>query len=392
MDFQALFKGRTLPAAFVDLDAFDANASSVKRRAQSKRIRTASKSVRCVTLLRRLEELLGDRYCGVMTYSGEETLHLAAAGFDRLLIGYPVTGAAVLYDLAKAVADGKDITFMADLPEHLVRLQAAAEKAGAVLSVCLDIDMSSRFPFLYFGVRRSSLTGVGEVEKLLLTLKDCSRLQLTGIMGYEAQIAGLQDNLPGQKVKNVVLRALKALSVEEVAKRRKAVVEFLGRKGYRLSFVNGGGTGCLETASREEVVTEVTAGSSFYASGLFDGYKDFKHLPAAGFAVEVTRKPADNIYTCSGGGYIASGAAGADKLPRVWFPAGGRLLAHEGAGEVQTPVRFDAPVKLDVGDAIIMRHAKSGELCERFNTLLLVSGGRVVDEVPTYRGEGKCFL
>jgi D-serine deaminase-like pyridoxal phosphate-dependent protein len=148
----------------------------------------------------------------------------------------------------------------------------------------------------------------------------------------------------------------------------------------------------LETASREEVVTEVTAGSSFYASGLFDGYKDFKHLPAAGFAVEVTRKPADNIYTCSGGGYIASGAAGADKLPRVWFPAGGRLLAHEGAGEVQTPVRFDAPVKLDVGDAIIMRHAKSGELCERFNTLLLVSGGRVVDEVPTYRGEGKCFL
>ena len=392
MDFQAIFRGRALPAAFVNLDAFDANIETVLRRSKNKLVRSASKSVRCVALLRRLEQKLGKRYCGIMTYSGEETLHLARAGFDRLLLGYPVTGEAVLYDLAKAVADGKDVAFMADLPEHLLRLDAAAKKAGARLGVCLDIDMSSKFPFLYFGVRRSALTDVGKVEKLLATLRSCERLRLVGVMGYEAQIAGLQDNLPGQAAKNVVLRALKAHSVNDVAKRRKAVVEMLKTKGYELQFVNGGGTGCLETTAQENVVTEVTAGSSFYSSGLFDGYKAFKHLPSAGFAVEVTRKPAENIYTCSGGGYIASGASGPDKLPRVWYPAGGKLLAHEGAGEVQTPVLFDGAVKLNVGDAVVMRHAKSGELCERFNTLLLLSNGEVVDEVPTYRGEGMCFL
>ena len=37
------------------------------------------------------------------------------------------------------------------------------------------------------------------------------------------------------------------------------------------------------------------------------------------------------------------------------------------------------------------RHAKAGELCERFDTVLLVQGDAVVDEVPTYRGEGKAF-
>ncbi len=392
MDFQAIFKGRTLPAAFVNLDAFDANIETVLRRARNKLVRTASKSVRCVALLRRLEQKIGERYCGIMTYSGEETLHLAHAGFDRLLIGYPVTSENVLFELAKAVADGKQITFMVDLAGHVLRLEAAAQKAHATLDVCLDIDMSSRFPFLYFGVRRSSLTSVEDVEKILAVIGTCKRLRLVGVMGYEAQIAGLQDNLPGQAVKNAVVRALKARSIDEVARRRKAVVNFLKNKGCELRFVNGGGTGCLESTSQENVVTEVTAGSSFYSSGLFDGYKDFQHLPSAGFAVEVTRKPAKNIYTCSGGGYIASGAAGPDKLPKVWYPKGGKLLAHEGAGEVQTPVEFDGPVQLDIGDAVVMRHAKSGELCERFNSLLLVSDGKVVDEVPTYRGEGKCFL
>ena len=48
--------------------------------------------------------------------------------------------------------------------------------------------------------------------------------------------------------------------------------------------------------------------------------------------------------------------------------------------------------RLSIGDLVWFRHAKAGELCERFATLLLVEGGRVVDEVPTYRGEGKTFL
>jgi D-serine deaminase-like pyridoxal phosphate-dependent protein len=38
------------------------------------------------------------------------------------------------------------------------------------------------------------------------------------------------------------------------------------------------------------------------------------------------------------------------------------------------------------------RHAKAGELSERFDRVHLIRGGAIVDTVPTYRGEGKTFL
>lgn len=148
----------------------------------------------------------------------------------------------------------------------------------------------------------------------------------------------------------------------------------------------------METTVQEDVVTEVTVGSGFYSPTLFDHYTRFRHEPAAGFAIEVVRRPAPEIYTCQGGGYIASGAAGPDKLPQPWLPEGARLTTNEGAGEVQTPVIYEGSVSLNLGSPIFMRHSKAGELCERFRTLLLVSEGKVVDEVNTYRGDGQCFL
>ena len=93
-----------------------------------------------------------------------------------------------------------------------------------------------------------------------------------------------------------------------------------------------------------------------------------------------------------GGGYVASGSAEKTRLPTPALPAGLKLDPLEGAGEVQTPLLGPGARELAVGDRVYFRHAKAGELCERFNTLLLVEGDRVVDEVPTYRGEGKAFL
>jgi D-serine deaminase-like pyridoxal phosphate-dependent protein len=59
---------------------------------------------------------------------------------------------------------------------------------------------------------------------------------------------------------------------------------------------------------------------------------------------------------------------------------------------VQTPLVGAAADRLRVGDRVYLRHAKAGELCERFASLYLVEGERIVDQVPTYRGEGQTFL
>ncbi|MCB0840922.1 MAG: amino acid deaminase/aldolase, partial [Bacteroidetes bacterium] len=126
--------------------------------------------------------------------------------------------------------------------------------------------------------------------------------------------------------------------------------------------------------------------------GLFDYYKHFQHLPAMGFALEITRIPQPGIFTCAGGGYIASGTTENIKAPKPYLPEGIKLLPNEGAGEVQTPVKYKGEEKLKIGDPIFFRHSKAGELCERFQTLYLVSKGEIVDQVETYRGAGQCFL
>ena len=184
---------------------------------------------------------------------------------------------------------------------------------------------------------------------------------------------------------------MKAASVRELTQRRAAVVAAV-EQVTKLEFVNGGGTGSVETTVAEPAITEVAAGSGLYAPALFDRYRSFRARPAALFALGVTRRPASGIVTVAGGGWIASGPPGVDRQPVPTYPAGLRLLGPEGAGEVQTPLVGAAADSLRVGDRVWFRHAKAGELCEHVDSLHLVEGDEISAVVPTYRGEGKTFL
>lgn len=96
--------------------------------------------------------------------------------------------------------------------------------------------------------------------------------------------------------------------------------------------------------------------------------------------------------TLLGGGWIASGPPGKDRVPLPVWPQGLRLLPAEMAGEVQTPVAGTAAATLRVGDRVWFRHSKAGELSEHVDEFTVVHRGQAVDEIPTYRGEGKAFL
>src|SRR5690606_4282332 len=146
-----------------------------------------------------------------------------------------------------------------------------------------------------------------------------------------------------------------------------------------------------QSTVQEELVTEITVGSGFYSPGLFDHYESFSLAPALAFSLPVMRIPEEDIITCLGGGYIASGEAGQMKVPIPYLPHGLELLKHEGAGEVQTPLKNKSQYSFEVGDSIIMRHAKAGEVCERFEKILLIKDNKRIGEVPTYRGDGKTF-
>lgn len=389
--YRQVFAGQRLPFAFLDLDLLDANIQRVVARAGQKRIRVASKSVRSMGALQRILSA-DERMIGVMCLTAREAVYLASQGIADVLIGYPCSAAADVADVAQATQAGANITLMVDDLTQVERIDAVARERGVRLPLCLDIDLSLDLPGLHFGTWRSPLRTVEQARPIVERILASDHLTLDGVMGYEAQIAGVGDNYPRQAVKNIIVRSLKRRSVGLVAQRRAAAVAMIRSLGGELRFVNGGGSGSMDTTRAEDVVTELTVGSAFYSPALFDHYRSFRFAPATGYAVEIVRRPAANRYTCLGGGYVASGAAGKDRLPQPYLPPGARLDPLEGAGETQTPVIYTGDVSLAIGDPIFFRHAKAGELCERFTRLLLVSRGALVGEVTTYRGDGQCFL
>lgn len=382
---------RELPLAYVDLDALEANVARVQQRAGGTPVRIATKSVRSRSILERL--LAFDGMQGLMCYGGHEAAWLADEGFDDLLVAYPVVHEAELEAVADRVADGASIVLMVDSAAHVRLAGAAGVEAGTSIPLCLDVDMSTEHLGVHFGVKRSEVRTAADARRRAATIRQTDGVHLEGVMGYEGQIAGLGDDDPANSTPfNALLRLLKRRSRPEVRRRRGAAVKAIYRDGHELAFVNGGGTGCVEFAAGDPAVTEVTVGSGFYAPHLFDHYRAFRHEPAAGFAIEVTRRPEPTTYTCRGGGYVASGPPGEDKIPEPYLPAGASLVDTEAAGEVQTPVEYEGPVRLDLGDPVFFRHAKAGELCRNVASLHCIRGDEVVETVPTYRGEGRWFF
>ncbi len=385
-------RGLPLPAAYVDLALFDENIRAIAQRAGEKKIRIATKSLRSLPLLRRILAH-SPQYQGLMCYTAREALWLTEQGLDDLLVAYPTTDEKDIRAIAELVGKGKRIYLMADSLQHLQRLENQAAAAAVRLPICVDLDLSMQFLGIHFGVHRSSIKSVEDLRRWLDFLQTkCPHLRLAGLMGYEAQIAGLGDRQRGKWLMSRIIGYLQSRSIVQLRKRRADCVQAIKSAGIALDFVNGGGTGSLESTREEAAVTELTAGSGFFSPTLFDQYSRFRHLPAAGFAIEISRQPKAGIFTCLGGGYVASGAAGTDKVPMPYLPAGCQLDKNEQCGEVQTPIYYTGKEKLQLGDPILMRHAKAGELCERFERLYLIENGRITDSAKTYRGEGQCFL
>ena len=382
------------PFAVVDLAAFDANTSDLVRRAGGLPIRVVSKSLRCRHLIERV--LARPGYRGVMSYSLAEALWLHSSGTsDDILVAYPTADRAALRALATDEQARNHITVTVDSAGHLDFIDAILGAGHPDVRVCLDLDMSWRplpyGPVVQVGTWRSPLRSPAEAALFAETVLRRPGFSLVGVLGYEGQIAGLGDAPPGKPVRGAIVRAMQSRSAAELRERRAETVRRI-RSITALEFVNGGGTGSLESTSADKSVTELAAGSGLVGPTLFDAYRNFRPKPALFYALPVVRRPAPSIATLFSGGYLASGTGTPDRLPRPFLPAGLRLTKIEGAGEVQTPVLGPAADRLAIGDRVWLRHAKGGELAERLTRYHLIDAeSEQAQTVPTYRGEGQCF-
>lgn len=380
------------PTMVVDLDAFDANAADLARRAGGTPIRVASKSLRVPALIARALATPG--FAGVLGYTLAEALWLVEHGIsDNVVVAYPTVDRWALTRLVGSPSAAAHITVMVDSVEHLDLIDSVRASKAVPVRVAIDVDAGLQVAGRHLGPKRSPLLAADAVVALARAILARPGFRLVGVMTYEGQVAGLADNVPGQAARSFAVRRVKALSIAQLAERRAAIAaglgELLGPSG--LEFWNAGGSGSLESSSADPTVTEVTAGSGLLVPGLFDHYRAFSPRPAAYFAVPVTRHPTAGLVTVHGAGLVASGAAGADRLPIPWVPAGLALTDLEGAGEVQTPLRGNAADRLRIGDLVWFRHAKSGELFEHTPTAYLLAGERIVEAATTYRGHGLAF-
>lgn len=376
------------PVMVVDLDAFDANADDLARRAGGTPIRVASKSLRMPALIARA--LAHPGFSGVLAFTLAEALWLEETGVaDDLVVAYPTVDRAALARLVASPRAAGRITLMVDSLDHLDVIDSVRTSKAVPVRVAIDVDAGLDLGLTRVGPRRSPVTSAEAAEELARRLQRPG-FRLVGVMTYEGQVAGVPDEVPGQRLRSAVVRRLKTMSVAQLAARRAAVAEGLSRV-TDLEFWNAGGSGSLETSASDPVVTELSAGSGLLVPGLFDHYRAFSPRPAAYFGLPVTRRPDERTATVHGGGLVASGPAGPDRLPLPWAPAGLELTGLEGAGEVQTPLRGPAAAMLAVGDLVWFRHAKSGELFEHTSTAHLMAGDALVDHVPTYRGHGLSF-
>ncbi len=394
--WKEILRGRRLPSVVVDLAAFDRNVAQAAQiaRTHGKTIRLATKSVRVPDLIVRAVKS-DPVFKGLMCFAVEEAQYLHQShGLDDFLIAYPTLQECDLKILRRMHDQGARVTIVTDHPEGVRALARTMQGVSQPFRVLMDVDVSLRLlgGLLHLGVRRSRVRTVGDALQLADKIASYPQLKLVGLMAYEAQVAGLGDRNPFKKLINPFAALIRRLSIGSVFRLRAQIVEALKARGLEMEVVNGAGTGSLNFAAKEGALTEITLGSGFLCSHLFDYYSNIRFEPACFFALQVTRASDSSYVTCLGGGYIASGEPGWDRVPVPYQPEGLRLVSMEGCGEVQTPLTLPPGLQLELGSPVLFRHAKAGELAERFDEYLLVENGKVTAHARTYRGAQQCFI
>lgn len=386
------------PYGVISQAALAFNAYDMLRRTNGTTIRVASKSVRVRGVLDAVLAIPG--FAGVLSYSLAEALWLAEgdsehAAIADVVVGYPSVDRSAIRRLATDATLAARVTLMVDSIDQLNLIDSVLPPGSREnIRVCLELDASWNGPAsgrLHIGTWRSPVFTPAQARSLAERIVARAGFTLVGLMAYEGQIAGLVNEPAGKALRGATVRWIQKNSAKELAGRRAEAVAAV-RTVAELEFVNGGGTGSLESTSSEAAVTEIAAGSGLFGPHLFDHYRQFSPAPAAAFALSVVRKPKPGIATLLGGGWTASGPPAADRLPTVAWPPKTSFAPNEMVGEVQTPLLGDTAGALNVGDRVWLRHTKAGELSEHLNEFALVDGDRIVAMLPTYRGEGKAFL
>ena len=382
-DLATLFTDIPCPALFLEKSLFDQNLRTVKKIIQKsgKKIRVATKSLRVPELIASLckESFVNGL---MLSHPNEIEFYLNNYGIQDLLLAYPIvtsTEAEIICQTKHFNPQAK-ITVMVDSIEHLEIMEQVAQKSEVKIHICIDCDMGVEFGGRYVTAQRSPLRRVDDVVDFIQILKNYPHLVYRGIMCYEVLNAAIDD-------KDFEMVRLKRKSRSHANNYREILIKALSDIGMKPELVNGGGSGCFQETVLDDAITEVSIGSIFFKSHIFDLQQSMDlFVPSLFMILRVIRKPQPDIATAFSGGFYSSGHGTA---PLTLCPIGLNITDDEGWGETNTPFKFafDQMV-LNIGDIIVCRLGKAGEPLERFEKIFIVQNGKIMSEILTNRGIG----
>jgi 3-hydroxy-D-aspartate aldolase len=227
------------PVLVIDRDALQRNvvAMAAFARAKGMALRPHAKTHKSVDVAK-LQLAAGA--VGVCCAKMGEAEALAEGGVCDILITSPVVTPQAIARLVVLNAKIADLRVVADNPENVDALAAAAEAAGKTLNVIVDIDP---------GIRRTGVPSVEAAVALAKRIAAAPSLRFVGVQYY----CGVQQHIESY--------ADRRAAITERTEYLRGVIEQLKAAGIAPEVVTGGGTGTHAIDAELGVLTELQAGS-----------------------------------------------------------------------------------------------------------------------------------
>ncbi len=278
IDTQLRQQGPGHPVLVLDRDALDHNLDVTARHAKGERVRLVVKSLPCAALLERAMRRLDTKK--LMVFHGPFLTEVANRFPDAdVLMGKPLPIRAIehFYD---RLPDGatfdpaEQVQWLVDDAWRVEAMGELAEGYETTLRLSVEIDI---------GLHRGGLDRPEQLHGILDRIEAHPRLELGGLMGYDAHVAKAPAPLTD------IDRALR-----DSAARYQAFVDVLNRRlgeaATRALTLNGAGSPTFALHGASSPANELSLGSALVKPTDFDLSTLDGHRPALYLAVPVLKR------------------------------------------------------------------------------------------------------
>jgi len=374
--------GIATPTMVIDKDRLLANARQVMRNMDGRfPLRLVAKSLPCLPLLDLLRQTMQTRRLMVFNLPYLQQLAVQRGDVD-LLLGkpLPVAAAAEFYRSFHGgqFQPGRQLQWLVDTPQRLAQYRDLARGQKLDMRVSLEIDV---------GLHRGGVDSPQMLQQMLAILREEPRLQLAGMMGYDAHVA----KLPLARLREKALGEAKAIYREYAEIATQALRSAGEEKGLVL---NAGGSPTYRLHDGSGAANEIALGSALVKPSDFDTELLQDLAPASFIATPVLK--ADRRFQMPIGVEVLGDAARAWDMNQehVYFVYGGNWMADPvspaglaasglyGNSSNQQALLGSGTQQLQVDDYVFFRPRQSEAVLQHFGDIAVMENGRITERWP----------